>query len=69
MVYSKNLPVWERGVRLAGAAVMGLCALQFGGTPPGWAFGIMGAALAVTSISGFCPACAVAGRKLKVSQK
>ncbi len=65
MFYRKNLPLWERGVRLAGAALMGLCAIQFAGTPVGWAFGIMGALFAVTSIAGFCPLCAIAGRKLR----
>ena len=64
MFYRKNLPVWERGVRLAGAAVMGLCALAFAGTPIGWVFGIMAAGFAATSIAGFCPLCAAAGRKL-----
>lgn len=64
MVYPKNLPVWERVLRvLVGAALV--------------AYGLIGApslliavlafasaaVVIVTGFVGYCPACAVAGRK------
>jgi hypothetical protein len=69
MFYRKTLPGWEGGVRLVGAAVMGLCAMQFAGTPAAWAFGVTGAVFATTSVAGFCPFCAIGGRKLKAREK
>jgi hypothetical protein len=48
---------------------MGLCAMQFAGTPAAWAFGVMGAVFATTSVAGFCPFCAIGGRKLKAREK
>lgn len=41
MFYAKNLPNWERVLRV-----------------------IMGAILAMTGLMGFCPMCAMVGRKL-----
>ena len=63
MFYAKNLPVWERAVRLAAALVMALCAARFWGTPVGYAFGAAAATMAATSMVGFCPMCALAGRR------
>lgn len=65
MFYVKNVPGWERVLRL----VMGLMALAF--AYQNWAvsglgvgLGVMGAMLAMTGLVGFCPMCAMAGRKL-----
>jgi hypothetical protein len=69
MFYKKNLPVWERVARLAGAAAMFLCAARYAGTPAGWALGIVGAVFATTALIGFCPMCAIGGRKLTARQK
>jgi hypothetical protein len=69
MFYRKNLPRWERSARFIGAALMGLCAAWYAGTPAGWAIGILGVVSAATSLIGFCPMCAVAGRKLSTRQK
>ena len=69
MFYRKNLPVWERVARFAGAAVMFLCAIRYAGTPAGWAFGIFGALSAATALVGLCPLCAIAGRKLTKRRK
>jgi hypothetical protein len=65
MFYVKNVPVWERWFR----AAMGMAALAaagefwgFGGL--GIGVGLAGAMLAMTGMVGFCPMCAMAGRKL-----
>lgn len=67
MLYAKNLPGWERALRV----VMGLAGLAFAAI--GWstagfglavAIALMGAMLALTGLFGFCPMCAMAGRKL-----
>jgi hypothetical protein len=61
--FSKNLPMWERVLRsLAAVAALG----------GGWALGTpyrelgvaTAATLLVTGLVGFCPACAMIGRKL-----
>ena len=65
MFYVKNVPNWERILRI----VIGMMALVFAAMNWGssnlavWA-GIMGAMLAMTGLVGFCPMCAMVGRKL-----
>lgn len=66
MFYAKNLPHWERVIRI----VMGLISLAYAGVNWGGSglaigMGIMGAVLAMTGMVGFCPMCAMVGRKLK----
>ncbi|HEX7867193.1 MAG TPA: DUF2892 domain-containing protein [Variovorax sp.] len=67
MLYAKNLPGWERALRIA----MGLVGLVFAAI--GWgtagfglavAIALTGAVLALTGLFGFCPMCAMVGRKL-----
>lgn len=64
MFYLKNVPNWERVLRI----VMGLMALGF--AVMGWGAtmavgaGITGAMLSMTGLFGFCPMCALVGRKL-----
>jgi len=64
MFYVKNVPSWERILRL----VMGAMGLAFAamswGSPLAMAAGAMGAVLAMTGLVGFCPMCAMVGRKL-----
>lgn len=64
MFYVKNVPSWERILRI----VMGAMALAFAamswGNPLATAAGVMGAVLAMTGVVGFCPMCAMVGRKL-----
>ena len=67
MLYAKNLPGWERALRI----VVGLAALAFAaigwstaGLGLGVAGALMGATLALTGLFGFCPMCAMVGRKL-----
>lgn len=68
MFYSKNLPTWERAIRFLGAAIMALCSWQYSYSPLGIAFGVSAAIMVLTAMIGFCPMCALAGRKLKAQQ-
>lgn len=65
MLYLKrNVPVWERGLRVAaGVAGAGL-AFAFAAAPLGmWAGMTAGLTFAVTGLVGYCPMCAMVGRK------
>lgn len=65
MFYVKNLPMWERSLRIGtGMAVAAYGALSMGGIW-GWVVVAGGAGAALTGLFGFCPACALAGRRLK----
>jgi hypothetical protein len=65
MLYVKNVPSWERAVRVAmGIGLVAAAVAHFGPTPLGWGVGAMGAMAAMTGLLGFCPACAMVGRKL-----
>jgi hypothetical protein len=64
MIYAKNLPMWERMLRI----LAGVMAIVYGwmAAPSTLVLGIalaMGATLIVTSLVGFCPACAMVGRR------
>lgn len=65
MVYVKNLPVWERSLRIGlGTAVAAYALLNIDGLL-GWAVIAAGVGAAITGLFGFCPACALAGRRLE----
>jgi hypothetical protein len=64
MLYIKNLPLWERVLRIGvgvAAAAYGLRAMA---GAPGWVVALIGVGIALTGVVGFCPACALAGRRL-----
>jgi hypothetical protein len=65
MLYLKtNLPGWERALRVAMGVVIATMAYQFAVTALGSWIGIgMGIMLAVTGFVGFCPMCAMVGRR------
>jgi hypothetical protein len=66
MLYVKNVPGWERAARVAmGAGLLAASVLHFGPTPMGWGVGAMGAMAAMSGLLGFCPACAMVGRRLQ----
>ena len=66
MFYQKNLPLWERGVRvMMGPAMAAAGLLGLRGGPAGYGLALAGAMVAGTGFIGFCPACAMVGRKLK----
>ena len=65
MFYAKNLPGWERTIRTAGGVVMiayGLMAMP--GTTSGYLIAGAGAVAILTGFFGFCPMCAIVGRRL-----
>jgi hypothetical protein len=65
MFYRRNLPGWERAMRVvAGAAMIagGLWALP--GTSVGYLIAGSGGAAMMTGFFGFCPMCAMVGRRL-----
>ncbi len=69
MFYWKNLPVWERLLRFLVAMASGYCSFHFSGTPVGWAFGAFAGITVLTALIGFCPMCALAGRRLDARAK
>lgn len=65
MIYVKNLPVWERSLRIGlGMAAAGYAVVSLDDISR-WAVALGGVGVALTGIFGFCPACALAGRRLK----
>ena len=64
MFYFNNLPSWERIIRLIIAAATLFCAWRFFGKPAGYLFLAIGLITLVTGAVGFCPACALAGRRI-----
>jgi len=70
MLYQKNLPAWERTTRVIAGLAMGACgflAPGLGGTPAGLIVSAIGAVTLLSGLVGFCPACAMVGRKLPTS--
>ncbi|MBI5938368.1 MAG: DUF2892 domain-containing protein [Betaproteobacteria bacterium] len=65
MIYLKNLPLWERSLRIGAGVVAGAYGVLNAGEPLGWLVLAAGAGIALTGIYGYCPACALAGRGLE----
>lgn len=68
MSFKRNIPGWERAVR-AGLGI-GLLAVVW--IVPltglvGWVVGLSGGGMMASAMMGFCPACAMAGRRLPES--
>jgi hypothetical protein len=66
MLYRKNLPTWERwgrGLSGAGLVVLGVTAQW--ATLTGWVLAGLGAITLLSGFVGFCPMCALLGRKLQ----
>ena len=65
MGFNRNVPGWERAARaLLGIALLAAVALVPLAGWLLWAAIAAGATLAVTALAGFCPACAMIGRRL-----
>ena len=64
MSFTRNVPGWERATRaLLGIGLLAAAALMpLTGWAP-WAALAAGATLIVTALAGFCPACAMIGRR------
>jgi uncharacterized membrane protein len=65
MFYRKNLPGWERAVRtIGGVAMIAYGLLSMPGTMAGYLIAGTGTVAILTGFFGFCPMCAMVGRKL-----
>lgn len=65
MLYRKNLPGWERAVRtIAGVAMIGFGLSGLPGAMAGYLIAGTGAIALLSGFFGFCPMCAMVGRKL-----
>ncbi len=65
MIYVKNLPWWERLLRIGAGTIAAAYALLGAGGAMSWVILAGGVGTALTGIFGFCPACALAGRRLE----
>jgi hypothetical protein len=69
MVYVKNVPTWERMLRAAaGLALAAWSVLVLGGLW-GAVVALSAAGMVLSGLFGFCPACAMVGRKLDKARK
>jgi hypothetical protein len=65
MIYRKNVGTIEQVARIAAGAALVVCGLVgLAGNPVGYVLAGAGAITALTGLFGFCPACAMVGRKL-----
>lgn len=65
MFYVKNLPSWERILRVAmGLMALAYAVMNWGTSGVAVGSGLMAVVLAMTGLFGFCPMCAMVGRKL-----
>jgi len=66
MLFRKNLPIWERVLRSAAGLLLiagGLLASGLAGTAAGYIVAAAGVMAVLTGFVGYCPACAVVGRR------
>jgi hypothetical protein len=69
MIYAKNVPGWERVLRIiVGLAVVAFSILTFKGVV-GIVIALAAAGIVISGLVGFCPACAMVGRRLAKQQK
>jgi len=66
MFYVKNIPAWERAMRVVAGLAMAAYGLSAMDGWMGYAVAGMGAMMAGIGVIGFCPMCAMVGRKLGV---
>ncbi|VWB27023.1 hypothetical protein BLA13014_00999 [Burkholderia aenigmatica] len=69
MFYVKNVPAWERVVRIVLGAVVAVLALAWLKGVAGTVVAVAAAGIVVSGMVGFCPACAMVGRRLDKSLK
>ena len=65
MFYRKNIYRWEQWLRVALGIGMAAWGALVAGDLLGYGVAVAGAGLAVTGIVGWCPACAMIGRRVK----
>jgi Protein of unknown function (DUF2892) len=62
--FVKNVPTGERVVRVVVALTAALVSLNALAAPWGWLVAASALGFGLTGLFGFCPACALAGRRL-----
>jgi len=62
--FVKNVPTWERVVRVVVAVTAALVSLNAFAAPWGWLVAGSALGFGMTGLFGFCPACALVGRRL-----
>lgn len=68
MWYVKNVPTWERVLRIsAGLGALAYSYSTFGTSTLGVIVGLSCAGFASTGLFGYCPLCAIGGRKIDSS--
>lgn len=65
MIYVKNLPWWERSLRIGLGTAAAAYAVFNVDSILAWTIAAGGVGATVTGLFGFCPACALAGRRLE----
>ena len=65
MFYRKNIYRWEQWSRVVLGIGMAAWGVLVAGDLLGYGGAVAGAGLAVTGIIGWCPACAMIGRRIK----
>ena len=69
MFYVKNVPTWERVLRvIVGLAVVAWGVLVLGGLW-GTVVALSAVGIVMSGLFGFCPACAMVGRKLDKAKR
>ena len=63
MFYVKNLPRWERVSRVVASVGIGAAALAEWPGMTGWLVAGSAAGILLTGLVGFCPMCAMVGRR------
>lgn len=64
MFYVKNVPTWERIVRIIIGLIAVVAGIQFVGGMWGLVLAASAAGIVASGLFGFCPACAMVGRRL-----
>lgn len=63
MYFKTNLPGWERAIRIAMGVMLGALTYMYAAAPWTWVGIAAGAMMIGTGFIGFCPACAMVGRR------
>jgi hypothetical protein len=64
MLYAKNLPAWERLARIIASALAVAASFYFFSGNTALLLAASAVGFALTGLVGFCPMCALAGRRL-----
>ncbi|BCF88037.1 MULTISPECIES: YgaP family membrane protein [Paraburkholderia] len=68
MFYVKNVPVWERIARVIVGIAVAVLSIAFWTGAVGIIVAIAALGIVVSGLVGFCPACALVGRRLQKAQ-